>query len=331
MNIYLTFDYELYFGTTGTAANCILQPTDMLLEIAEKHNVKLVQFVDAGYLIKLDEYRSTFPSLEIDYQLIISQLEKLWKDGHDIQLHIHPHWEDCSYSEVGWKMNVSRYMLNNWNDQQIESIVYRYKKKLEEITGPNQIYAFRAGGWCIQPFNRLKSALYSNEIRLDTSVYSNGHYSSKEYDYDFRNAPIKSKWKFNDDPLIEDSNGLFTELPICSIYNSPLFYWKLFLLGRLNPYNHKPLGDGKPVATPGQRKKLLTSFTHNTVSVDGYNAALLNRAFRQQQKANKEEMVIIGHPKSLTRFGLSALEKFIIKHKSTEAFTTFRAQKKSFL
>ncbi len=331
MNIYLTFDYELYFGTTGTADRCILHPTKILMEMSEKHNVKLVQFVDAGYLIKLDEYRSIFPLLEIDYQLIILQLNNLWKAGHDIQLHIHPHWEDCSYSEAGWKMNVSRYTLNDWNDQQIEDIVYRYKKKLEEITGPNQIFAFRAGGWCIQPFNRIKSALYTNGIRLDTSVFPNGQYSSNEYDYDFRNAPCKSKWKFNDDPLIEESNGVFTELPISSIYNSPLFYWKLFLLGRLNPHFHKSLGDGKPIATPGQRKKLLTTFTYNTVSVDGYNAALLNKAFRQQISAKKEEMVIIGHPKALSRFGLLALEKFIIKHNRAETFTTFRAQKKSFL
>jgi len=330
MNIYLTFDYELYFGVPGTAERCILHPTQLLLDVAKKNNIRLIQFVDAGYLIKLDEYRSKFPSLNNDYDLIISQLKNLWLDDHDIQLHIHPHWEDCSYSENGWKMNVSRYKLSDWSDVQISDIVQRYKNKLEEITGPDQIYAFRAGGWCIQPFNRLKSALFLNGIRLDTSVFSNGYYSSNEYQYDFRNSPQKSQWKFNDDPLIEEENGIFTELPIASIYNSPLFYWKLFLLGRWNPYMHKPLGDGVPIAAPGQRKRLLTRHTHNTVSVDGYNACLLNKAFKQAKKLNKQDLVIIGHPKALTRFGLNELEKFIMNHKSSNTFTTFRAQQNKY-
>ncbi len=329
MNIYITFDYELYFGNTGTLEKCILHPTELLLNMAEKNGIRLVHFVDAGYLLKLEEYRSKFSNVDKEYKLIIDQLEKLWKSGHDIQLHIHPHWEDCTYMNGNWNMNVSRYKLDDWSDIKISEIVSKYKRKLEEITGENQIYAFRAGGWCIQPFQRLKNALFLNGISLDSSVFPNGNYSSSHYNYDFRNSPQKSKWKFNDDPLIEEDNGIFTELPISSIKNSPLFYWKLFLLGRLDPYNHKPFGDGTPISAPGQRKKMLTSTTINTVSVDGYNAQLLNKAFLQQSNSNKEEMVIIGHPKSLTRYGLSALDKFISTHRKSNTFTTFREQKKS--
>ena len=323
MNIYLTFDYELYFGITGTAERCMLYPTELLSAMAEKHGVKLVQFVDSGYLIKLDEYRKKNKSLDKDYKLITEQLEKLWKSGHDIQLHIHPHWEDSFFANDKWNINVSRYKLADFNKKEISDIVQRYKNKLEEITGTDQIYAFRAGGWCIQPFSKLKEALFTNGIRLDTSVYPNGYYKSKEYDYDFRKTPQKSKWIFNDDPLKEDTNGTFTELPISSIYNSPLFYWRLFLLGRINPHMHKPFGDGTPITAPGQRKKLLTTSTYNTVSVDGYNAKLLSKAYKQYSKSGKSEMVVIGHPKSLTRYGLNSLENFIINHKEKKFVYNF--------
>ena len=93
-------------------------------------------------------------------------------------------------------------------------------------------------------------------------------------------------------------------------------------------FRSKPLGDGVPIAAPGQRKKLLTQFTQNTVSVDGYNAVLLNKAL--QQNVGKNELVIIGHPKSLTRFGLKALDQFIEKNKSNHNFTTFRNEKSKY-
>ncbi len=332
LDIFITLDYEIYFGANhGTVEKCIIYPTEELTRVADKHHIKLVQFVDIGFILKLDEYRKRFPVLDKDYKAIIDQLKKLNKSGHDIQLHIHPHWEDSFYDGGKWIINVERYKLTDFSSHEINEIVSRYKKALEQITGKN-IFAYRAGGWCLQPFDKLKDALYQNGIRVDSSVFVNGCYDSEQYKYDFRYAPLKSSWKFTDNPVKENENGIFTEVAISSIYNSPLFYWRLFLLGRLNPHFHKPLGNGEPIPAPGQRFKLLTHHTHNTVSIDGYNASLLNRALRQRIRMNKgNEMVIIGHPKSLTRYGIKTLDAFIAKQKSKHNFTTFAQQQHRFL
>lgn len=327
MKIYLTFDYELYFGErTGSVENCIIHPTQLLKEVADKHQIKLVQFVDVGFIIALEKYKSQYPSLESDYEAITNQVKTLYKEGHDIQLHIHPHWEDCKYNGQKWEMDVRRYKLADFNKEEISDILHRYKGKLEELTEKGAQFTFRAGGWCIQPFEILREEFIKHGVLVDSSVFQNGHYESAQYNYDFRNACMKSKWKFNADPCKEEE-GPFTEIPIGTIFNSPLFYWRLFLLGRMNPHMHKPLGDGVPVAAPGQRFKLLTRWTHNTISVDGYNAAILHRGLRQYKRLKKEELVIIGHPKALTRFGLKALDKFIEANKVKHQFTTFREQR----
>ena len=100
MQIYLTFDYEIYFGDRpGSVEKCILEPTRMLTEMADKHGVKLCQFVDIGFLLKMESEMIKHPSLQKDHAALCTQLEKLWKTGHDLQLHIHPHWED-SYGYV---------------------------------------------------------------------------------------------------------------------------------------------------------------------------------------------------------------------------------------
>ncbi|MDQ3047425.1 MAG: hypothetical protein M3R27_07750 [Bacteroidota bacterium] len=94
MNIYLTLDYEIYFGENhGTVEKCILAPTRELIRIAETHDVRFSFFVDCGFILKLDEYRKEFPQLEKDYTSITEQVKYLSETGHDIQLHIHPHWE----------------------------------------------------------------------------------------------------------------------------------------------------------------------------------------------------------------------------------------------
>ncbi len=323
MNIYITLDYELYFGEKhGTVYKCIIFPTNELIKIAEKYNVRFTFFIDAGFLLKLDEFRSKYPTLEEDYKAVTEQIKYLSETGHDIQLHIHPHWEDSYYNGLNWIFDLKRYKLVDFNEIEIEDIVAKYKKVLTDLTG-KKIFAYRAGGWCLQPFGKLKSAFIKNEISFDSSVFKNGFYTSKHYSYDFRSAPDKDLYRFEEEPEIENTIGYFTELPISAIKNSPLFFWKLFLLGRKNPYLHKPLGDGIAMPAPGQRKKMLSRYTNCTVCIDGYNAKLLQKALMQLQKKKFKQMVVIGHPKALSRYSIQKLEEFVNKNCNKNNFTTF--------
>lgn len=323
MNIYITLDYEIYFGeNTGTVDKCIIQPTVELIRIAEKYNVRFSFFVDSGFLLKLKEYKEKFPVLEQDYRNVIEQVRYLSETGHDVQLHIHPHWEDSYYNGERWIIDTSRYKLADFSETEIRDIVHRYKKILTEVTG-KKIFAYRAGGWCMQPFSKLITAFKECEIRIDSSVFRNGFYVSEQYDYDFRGAPDKDIYYFNENPVKEEIKGYFTELPIAAIRNSPLFFWRLFLLGRWNPYLHKPLGDGRAMAAPGQRKKLLTRYTNNTVSVDGFNAHLLQKALNGWIKKQRNHMVVIGHPKALSRYSILMLEKFVETNCIRHNFTTY--------
>lgn len=323
MNIYITLDYELYFGEKhGTVYKCIIFPTNELIKIAEKYNVRFTFFIDAGFLLKLDEFRSKYPTLEEDYKAVTEQIKYLSETGHDIQLHIHPHWEDSYYNGLNWIFDLKRYKLVDFNEIEIEDIVSKYKKVLTDLTG-KKIFAYRAGGWCLQPFGKLKSAFIKNEISFDSSVFKNGFYTSNHYSYDFRSAPDKDLYRFEEEPEIENTIGYFTELPISAIKNSPLFFWKLFLLGRKNPYLHKPLGDGIAMPAPGQRKKMLSRYTNCTVCIDGYNAKLLQKALMQLQKKKFKQMVVIGHPKALSRYSIQKLEEFVNKNCNKNNFTTF--------
>lgn len=323
MKIFLTYDYELFFGKpTGTAEKSILEPTKLLINLAEKTGIKMVFFIDVGYLKKMAEFKAEFPQLEKDYQNVSSQIQTLVQKGHDCQLHIHPHWEDCTYTNQGWQMVTNRYKLVDFEEDEIERIVLEYKDILHKLTG-KAVHSYRAGGWCLQPFSKVRKALKKAGIRLDSTVFRGGKFTAGNYYYDFTSIPESSTWSFDEDLCKEDSNGSFVEYPIANHQYSPLFFWRLFALGRLNPAAHKPMGDGYPMPSPGLRKTMLTKGKNLSASVDGYFVTKLPRILKDSERKGYNEMVIIGHPKATTKFALNKLEDFIRTNKNKHEFCTF--------
>lgn len=317
MRVFLTWDYELYFGSpTGTAESCMLEPTDALMHISRKTGVPMTYFVDCGYLLRLREYKEKYASVRREYDAVSRQLQQLVKDGNDVQLHIHPHWEDSYYDGESWKMNVSRYKLADFSKAEAAEIIRTYKQVLEE-TAQTSVTAYRAGGWCMQPFSHIGYALFDVGIRIESSVFRGGYYRSDLYDYDFRNCPDASLWRFDGDPCKAVTDGRFAELPISDYVLPPWFFWQLFALGRINPEAHKPLGNGKPVPAPGTRWRSLTRFSPHYVSIEGYFVSRLSHALRHHPH---EEFTALGHPKACTRYSLDGLERFLKSHAGSYSF-----------
>ncbi|MBK6526538.1 MAG: hypothetical protein IPG07_13945 [Crocinitomicaceae bacterium] len=282
----------------------------------------MIFFVDTGYLKKLIQFKDQFQKVSREYDLVIDQIKSLVAEGHDCQLHIHPHWEDSTHNGTDWVMNTDRYKLVDFSDEEIEKIVLEYQQILKEIT-QKPVNIYRAGGWCLQPFSRIQKAFEKANLKLDSSVFVGGKFTSGNYFYDFTNTPQTSIWKFSNDLCVEDPNGAFLEYPISSYKYSSIFFWKLFLNGRLDPKNHKPIGDGFPMPAPGQRKKMLTSGMLLSASCDGYFVTKLDAVLKQNQARGYNELVVLGHPKALTHFALEKLEQFVIKQKNKHTFSTF--------
>ncbi|NQY09803.1 MAG: hypothetical protein HRT71_09860 [Flavobacteriales bacterium] len=319
MNIFLTQDYEIYFGEQhGTVDKCIIEPTNGLIEISKKHDIGMTYFVDVGFIIKLDQYRNVHPELDNDYQKIVNQLNKLENTGNECQLHIHPHWEDAIYEDGKWKINVDRYKLKDFDTEDVRRIVATYKSYLEQLVG-HETNTYRAGGWCLQPFNQFAEVFKELGIKVDSTVFKGGVNLAENYYYDFREYPDKTRWNFEDDLCKEDKAGSFLEVPISNMTYSALFFWQLFIWGRVSPENHKSIGDGFPILVPGSRIKMLTSSTNNCVSSDGYFANSLSKALKiHENKGN--DLVVIGHPKACTLYSLKKLEQFVAEHVNQHQF-----------
>ena len=328
MNIYITLDYELFFGTkSGSVDNCIIEPTKALLKIAEPYNIKFVFFVDVGYLVKLEEHKEQFPELQKDYLKVTHQIKHLAEKGHGIELHIHPHWEDSYYDGNDWIFNVSRYKFADFSLDEIKKIVSLYTSTLTRISGKAP-KAYRAGGWSAQPFNNIGKALKANDIYIDSTVFPGGYYESANQCYDFRNVQqYNTCYHFSEDLTIMQPEGYFKEIPISSYKLSPIFFWK-FVYHKLRKQNkHQAFGDGQAISkTKKDTIKLLSKPSVSVVSIDGYKSSYLEKAYNAYRKNtdDKGNFVIIGHPKAITPYSLERFSDFLKSTNREPHFKIFK-------
>ena len=320
MKTLLTFDYEVYFGArTGSVERCLLDPTDALARVAAKHGAPLVFFVDAGYLLALRREMRRDPALRPAHDAVCRQLTDLSRRGHELQLHVHPHWEDARWVDGAWKLDLARYALHSFAPDEIGDIVRRYLEALRDLGGPQAGRAFRAGGWVIQPFDRVRAALSQAGVAIDSTVYRGGHRASAVQPYDFRGAPQRSRWRFEHDPLVPDEAGTFLEVPIASRELAPAFFWRLALAKKAGGARHRAFGDGEAIAMDGgDLARKLTAPSTSVVSLDGYKASLVEEAADDYRSRGMEDFVVIGHPKALTPYSLERLDRFLAGGKAGE-------------
>ncbi len=147
---------------------------------------------------------------------------------------------------------------------------------------------------------------------MDSNVFWRRKKSTTTQRCSFQNSLDLDSWSFENDPCVEDKEGSFLEIPIASVKLNPLFYWKFAFLKKMKLNKHKSFGDGFASPTSNsQLKRLLTKSSYSVVSMDGYKCSLLDKAFKSYLNDNKQNFVIIGHPKAFTKYSLAKLDKFM--------------------
>lgn len=313
MKLLLSLDYELFFGSRiGTIQNCLIDPVDFLLKKTAETGLRLSLFVDAAFLVRLREEAAKYPSLQAEYDKIRRHLEQLKNSGHDVQLHIHPHWVDSYFDGSTWKIDTTRYTLHDFSADEQREIVRKSKGELVRIVG-DTVFAFRGGGWCIQPFSQIAEALRAENIWLESTVFCHGKSEDSQRGYDFSSAPDLDYYRFSDDPVRIDDKGSFVEVPIGSFRVSPSFFWRLVWAKKFGGAEHHSFGDGcAMVADKSYYIQRLTSYSNSVVSIDGLKGDLLSGAYKEiQKKSGRNLFHVMGHPKALTSYSMKKLASFL--------------------
>ena len=306
--ILLTYDYELFFLQSGTVKKCILDPVEELIRKFDQYNMKATFFVDVLYLRFLLEHKQDFLD---DYKQIELQLKTLVSKGHRIELHLHPHWLDTKYENGQIIPCYDRYKLQDLSERDVIDLFKWGKNFLENIArmvdSEYEIVAYRAGGWCLQPFFKIGAGFDIVDIKIDSSVAHGMYDKTKTHSYNFKKSPQCVWYKFQDDPLKVEDNGRFLEIPISTYKTNP---WRK-IEKRIKYYKNKKTikiygdGCGMKVSKWTLLRKLWDKYTMFTM--DGvFDEAI---ALKELKQYPHDVVTYISHPKNLTTISFDFLDR----------------------
>jgi len=208
-----TLDYEIYGNGEGSLKNLIYDPTERLLETFRKWDCRFVAFVEAAELEIIDAQGS-----DSGIDLVRRQIKELYKQSHEIALHLHPQWYNADYKHGRWNLDYTEYNLCNLSRDRIKYIVDRALSYLRTILDDPKFtpVSFRAGNWLFQPTHVAATVLAEHGIKVDSSVFKGGVQRKHRLDYrpSLKNGHY---WRFQNDVNTPDPEGALLEMPIHSV------------------------------------------------------------------------------------------------------------------
>ena len=346
INICISFDYELFFGKNYYNEEITLfQPTDRILELLDKEQVKGTFFADVCSVTQNKKYEK--------YEYVScfeQQVKKAKQNGNDIQLHIHPNWLNTSLNGAQWDFDIDSYRIHTFGfddgENSAKTIIKNGKTYLEgllrEVDSNYKCIAYRAGGYSIQPHDELFAALRENGILIDSSVCRHVKATTEANWYNFRRLPNNINWWIV--PNMDfcymgraDQGGLY-EVPLCSKKNNILE--KLIMpADKLVLKNAEPKGTFIPLyknATPLKKVTLIKKIidyqsSYALVSFDSMPwqrmVKKLDGLRKKYNTDNKDIFIsIICHPKlfdDAIRDNMKSFIRFVKENSENYRFMTF--------
>lgn len=313
-NLLITFDYELFLGErSGGIEDCLIIPTNKITEILDYFSIIGVFFIDTTYLLKLKAQNNIHTNK--DFRALKDHIKYIVSKGHYIFPHIHPHWLDAYYDlDLNeWRLtNLKNYRFSNLDEKDRVKIFGDSMAILNEIlseVAPNyKIDGFRAGGWCIQPFQYFKNEFEKFGIKYDFSVMANQAYFSKAQFYDFRSVPSLPIYRFEDEPTHQNIDGKFTEFSISSIrLSKPLKFLNKIWLKYLWKMGDRSFGKGKGVIADDVSELLNPGL--EMLSIELINSLKLPKYL--QFTAKNDYIHFISHPKMLTPHTIRVFQSYL--------------------
>lgn len=201
IHLIFSLDYEIFGNGSGDVRRDMIEPTHRLLDLCDKYQAKVTIMLEVGeyWAMKKAEQEGLLqlgysPSREIE-----EQVQYAAKNGHDVQLHLHPWWIGAELKNGKWQLNPHYRRISDLpngtgteNDQlSITGVLLQGKKTLEKIIKPvcadYKCFVYRAGSFWGQPSRVLIAGLKKAGLIADSSVV-NGLFETQVVPTDYRKA-----------------------------------------------------------------------------------------------------------------------------------------------
>ena len=187
----LTHDWELRGDGSGDIEGIQFAPLRRLLEIYAKWSVRTTILPDVMQQLAFRRNENHHPNLKPLADSWDQHLRDAFRQGHDIQLHLHPQWLHAKYEEGRWLPDGDWSILNYERDAAY-TMLARGKQYLETLLQPidssYRCLAFRAGALAAAPSNHLFESLAGLGIELDVSIAGGVFVNNDDLQLDYRHC-----------------------------------------------------------------------------------------------------------------------------------------------
>ena len=169
----LTDDWELRGNGSGDVPQLQFGPLKQLLTIYGQYGVKSTFNAEVMQQLTFRKFQDQYPELERLADEWDDHVRETFKQGQDIQLHIHPQWSTAHYENGKWKLS-GEWSLLNYDAESAWQMLSESKEYLEDLLRPldpaYRCVSFRSGSSCIAPSSFALELLARLGIVFDMSI-----------------------------------------------------------------------------------------------------------------------------------------------------------------
>jgi hypothetical protein len=189
--IHLAFvdDWEVRGNGSGDPRVLQFAPMRSLTEAYQKFGIRGSFNAEVMQQLTHRSLQARFPELKDvadEWEQVVTDS---FRQGHDIQLHLHPQWVDAAYEGQGkWDLRGD-WSIVNYSSKQMRALLLSGKQFLEsllrKVDPAYSCISFRAGSWCAAPSDFLFPILAELGFVFDMSIVAGIRYDTPQVKLDY--------------------------------------------------------------------------------------------------------------------------------------------------
>ena len=191
IHLALVDDWELSGNGSGDIRRLQFEPLRRLIGIYQRLGIRGSFNAEVMQQITFRQHEHEHKELKVWADEWDDVVRETFRQGHDIQLHIHPQWQNAEYKDGRWNLTADWSILN-YSREAARQMLLRGKEYLEnllrDINPDYRCVSFRSGAWCIAPSPHMLDLLVELGIVFDMSIVAGVKYDTRNIKLDYTNC-----------------------------------------------------------------------------------------------------------------------------------------------
>ena len=188
IHLALVDDWELSGNGSGDIRQLQFEPMRRLVSIYNRLGIHGSFNAEVMQQITFRQHQDQHKELKELADEWDDTVRETFRQGHDIQLHVHPQWQNAEYHDGRWKL-TSDWSILNYPREVALHLLRSGKEYLEnllkDISPTYHCVSFRSGAWCIAPSPYMLDLLVELGIVFDMSIVAGVKYDTRNIKLDY--------------------------------------------------------------------------------------------------------------------------------------------------